>query len=43
LFNRLIGGFLTLSPEYCFIVEDEVGICGYALAALDGQQFEKRV
>ncbi len=43
MFNRLIGGFLTLSPEYCFIVEDEVGICGYALAALDGQQFEKRV
>ena len=42
-FNRLIGGFLCLSSEYCFIVEDEIGICGYALAALDAQQFNKKL
>ncbi|CAG2170295.1 unnamed protein product, partial [Oppiella nova] len=41
--DKLIGGFLSLSPEYCFIVEDEMGICGYALAALDAQQFNKKL
>ena len=32
-----------MSPEYCFIVEDEIGICGYGLAALDAQQFNKKL
>lgn len=32
-----------MSPEYCFIVEDEAGICGYALAALDSQQFHNKL
>lgn len=41
--DRLIGAFLCLSPEYCFIVEDETGICGYALAALDAQHFNKKL
>lgn len=39
----LVGGFLTLSNEYCFVVEDETGVCGYALAALDAQQFSKKL
>lgn len=39
----LVGGFLTLSNEYCFVVEDEAGVCGYALAALDAQQFNKKL
>ena len=38
-----IGGFLTLSPEFCFVVEDEQSICGYALAAVDAVQFSKKV
>ncbi|XP_029047484.2 protein O-GlcNAcase isoform X3 [Osmia bicornis bicornis] len=33
--DRLVGGFLTLSPELCMIVEDESGVVGYALAALN--------
>ncbi|XP_041371217.1 protein O-GlcNAcase-like isoform X1 [Gigantopelta aegis] len=33
--DRLVGGLATLSPEYCFVVEDEDGLCGYALASLD--------
>ncbi|XP_037504364.1 protein O-GlcNAcase isoform X2 [Rhipicephalus sanguineus] len=41
--DKLVGGFLTLSNEYCFVVEDETGVCGYALAALDAQQFSKKL
>ncbi|XP_075532915.1 O-GlcNAcase isoform X2 [Dermacentor variabilis] len=41
--DKLVGGFLTLSNEYCFVVEDEAGVCGYALAALDAQQFNKKL
>ncbi|KAH9359583.1 hypothetical protein HPB48_021648 [Haemaphysalis longicornis] len=37
------GGFLSLSNEYCFVVEDETGVCGYALAALDAQDFKKKL
>lgn len=39
---RLVGHFLCLSPEYCFVVEDETGICGYALAALDARQLRTK-
>lgn len=39
-----VGGFLCLSPEYCFIVEDgDESICGYALAALNAVSFNKRL
>lgn len=39
-----VGGFLCLSPEYCFIVEDnDESISGYALAALDAVSFNKRL
>lgn len=41
--DKLVGSFLCLSNEYCFVVEDENGICGYALAALDAQQFSKKM
>ncbi|GBM18064.1 Protein O-GlcNAcase [Araneus ventricosus] len=40
--DKLVGHFLCLSPEYCFVVEDENGICGYALAALDAQQLKTK-
>ncbi|XP_035216464.1 protein O-GlcNAcase-like isoform X2 [Stegodyphus dumicola] len=40
--DKLVGHFLCLSPEYCFVVEDDMGICGYALAALDAQQLKKK-
>lgn len=40
---RLIGGFISLSSEFCFVVEDENGIVGYAMAALDAKQFYKKV
>ncbi|XP_042909994.1 protein O-GlcNAcase isoform X1 [Parasteatoda tepidariorum] len=40
--DKLVGHFLCLSPEYCFVVEDETGICGYALAALDARQLKQK-
>lgn len=40
--DRLVGPFLCLSAEFCFVVEDETGICGYAVGAVDSKQFEKR-
>lgn len=42
LLCRLLGALTTLSPEYCFVVEDEEGICGYALAALDSRDLHRR-
>ncbi|XP_054273322.1 protein O-GlcNAcase isoform X2 [Macrosteles quadrilineatus] len=41
--DRLVGAFLTLSPELSMIVEDETGIVGYAVAALDARQFYGKV
>ncbi|GLG94790.1 Bifunctional protein NCOAT [Gryllus bimaculatus] len=41
--DKLVGGFLTLSPEFCFIVEDETDLVGYAVAALDAKQFYKKL
>lgn len=31
-----------MSPDYCFVVEDDTGICGYALAALDARQLRTK-
>ncbi|KAF4521040.1 hypothetical protein B566_EDAN008112 [Ephemera danica] len=42
--DRSVGSFLTLSPEFCFVVEDcDWGVVGYALAALDARQFASKV
>lgn len=38
---RFVGGFLTLSPDYGFVLEDEEGICGYALGTVDVKPFVK--
>ena len=40
---RFVGGFSTLSPEYCFVVEDCSKIVGFALAALDARKFEEKL
>ncbi|NXF12798.1 OGA GlcNAcase, partial [Smithornis capensis] len=36
---RLLGPFLSLSPEYTFVLEDEDGPCGYAAGALHAEGF----
>eukprot|EP00918_Siedleckia_nematoides_P037386 GHVU01081099.1.p1 GENE.GHVU01081099.1~~GHVU01081099.1.p1 ORF type:complete len:921 (+),score=115.42 GHVU01081099.1:309-2765(+) len=41
--DRLVGAFLTLSPEFCFVLEDSQGqVVGYALSTLDAAEFHKR-
>ncbi|NXX18319.1 OGA GlcNAcase, partial [Podargus strigoides] len=37
--GRLLGSFLSLSPEYTFVLEDEGGLCGYAAGALCAEGF----
>ncbi|KAM9294998.1 protein O-GlcNAcase-like [Morus bassanus] len=37
--DRLLGSFLSLSPEYTFVLEDEGGLCGYAAGALCAEAF----
>ncbi|NWV28092.1 OGA GlcNAcase, partial [Origma solitaria] len=39
LAGRLLGSFLSLSPEYTFVLEDEDGPCGYAAGALHAEGF----
>lgn len=36
---RLVGALLILCPEYCFVAEDDNGVCGYLVAALDAKKF----
>ncbi|XP_009305481.1 protein O-GlcNAcase isoform X1 [Danio rerio] len=40
--DRLVGGFLTLSPDYGFVLEDEEGVCGYAMGTVDVKPFVKK-
>ncbi|XP_051945866.1 protein O-GlcNAcase-like [Xyrauchen texanus] len=40
--DRFVGGFLMLSPDYGFVLEDEEGICGYALGTVDVKPFVKK-
>lgn len=40
---RFLGGFLTLSPEFCMVVEDESEIVGYALTALNIKDFNEKL
>ncbi|XP_019949637.1 protein O-GlcNAcase isoform X2 [Paralichthys olivaceus] len=40
--DRLVGGLLTLSSDYGFVLEDDEGICGYALGTVDVQPFIKK-
>ncbi|XP_074640311.1 protein O-GlcNAcase-like isoform X2 [Tubulanus polymorphus] len=42
--DKLIGAFLQLSPQYCFVVEDSNSqIVGYALASLDVRSLHSRI
>lgn len=40
--HRLVGGLLTLSSDYGFVLEDDEGICGYALGTVDVKPFIKK-
>ena len=36
------GPYLTLEPELAFVLEDDQGVCGYVLGALDSTLFYQR-
>ena len=38
----MVGAFLTVSPEYCFVMEGEQGVSGFICAALDAVEFQKK-
>nr|XP_061816114.1 protein O-GlcNAcase-like isoform X2 [Nerophis lumbriciformis] len=40
--DRCLGPCLALCPEYSFILEDELGVCGCILGILDVRSFAKR-
>lgn len=40
---RLVGAYLTLCPEFCFVVEDNGNVIGYALAALNAKEFYQKM
>jgi ribosomal protein S18 acetylase RimI-like enzyme len=37
-----VGAYLAFEPELSLVLEDQIGICGYALAALDTKAFHHR-
>lgn len=37
-----VGPYLAFDPQLAFVVEDDDGVCGYILGALDTPTFEKR-
>eukprot|EP00118_Oscarella_pearsei_P019157 m.201931 g.201931 ORF g.201931 m.201931 type:complete len:200 (+) comp39601_c1_seq2:1842-2441(+) len=38
-FTRYVGPYINLSAEFAFVVEDDEGVCGYVLGALDSKTF----
>ncbi|MFZ9747921.1 MAG: GNAT family N-acetyltransferase [Opitutaceae bacterium] len=37
-----VGAYLAFAPEFALVLEDAAGVCGYALAALDTRDFQRR-
>ncbi|XP_062505490.1 protein O-GlcNAcase-like isoform X2 [Corticium candelabrum] len=37
--KRYVGPYIHLCPDFAFVVEDEEGVCGYILGALDSRLF----
>lgn len=40
--HAYVGPYVAFEPDLAFVVEDDDGICGYALAAPDSEAFEER-
>lgn len=40
---RYFGAFMTLSPELCFVVEDDQALVGFAAAAADAKELRRRI
>ncbi|RME92107.1 MAG: GNAT family N-acetyltransferase [Verrucomicrobia bacterium] len=41
--NLFVGPYLALEPELAFVLEDDEGVCGYVLGALDTPTFYRRM
>jgi protein O-GlcNAcase/histone acetyltransferase len=41
--DRVVAPYLTLHPEFCFVVEDDAGIVGYACASPDYKKFRVKM
>jgi len=41
--NRYFGAFVTLSPELCFVVEDDNSVVGFAAAAANAKELLRRI
>lgn len=41
--SSYFGAYGVLSPELCFVVEDDQTIVGYAIVAADAKEFYRRV
>lgn len=41
--HRYTGPYVTLQPDLAFVLEDDEGVCGYTLAALDTHAFYERM
>jgi ribosomal protein S18 acetylase RimI-like enzyme len=37
-----VGPYLAFEPDFCLVLEDADGVCGYALGALDSRVFYER-
>ncbi len=40
--HLFVGPYMALEPDFAFVLEDEQGVCGYTLGALDTITFQKR-
>jgi GNAT superfamily N-acetyltransferase len=41
--HAYVGPYVAFEPDLAFVVEDDEGICGYAIAASDSEAFEDRL
>lgn len=41
--DKIVGPYLTLHPEFCFVVEDDSAVVGYVCAAPDYQKFRDKM
>lgn len=41
--NIYVGPYIVLEPSLAFVLEDDQGVCGYVLAALDSVRFYARM
>lgn len=41
--HAYVGPYVAFEPDLAFVAEDDLGVCGYAIAASDSPAFEERM